>query len=112
MYPYYGFNRNMANAWNDEQYRYWLICDEGRPKPPPQRETNFMFKYMMNHKRTKRSIWSYLPEDNKKIIEQWISMTKAERKVIFKYAPDAGRKINHWLHHDEDMYWRDIAKTF
>lgn len=33
-YPWYGFNRNMANAYNDESYRYWLICDEGHPKPP------------------------------------------------------------------------------
>ena len=42
-YRKYGFDRNMANAWNYESYRYWLICDEGREKPPSQRETNFFF---------------------------------------------------------------------
>ena len=37
-YRKYGFNRAMANAWNDMQYQTWLIMDEGRPKPPSQRE--------------------------------------------------------------------------
>ena len=110
-YPYYGFDRNMANMWNYEQYRYWCLCDEGKPKPPSQRETNFMFKYMLNNKKTKRSIFSYLPEKHKKIITEWIAMTKAERKAVRKYEPNAGKIINHWLHQAEDMYWDDIVKA-
>lgn len=111
-YPRYGFDRNMANAWNDESYRYWLICDEGRPKPPPQRETNFMFKYGRNHPKTKRSILSYIPKDYRDLMERWVAMTKHERKEVLKLAPDTGRKINHWLHQAEVMWYEDIEKFY
>ena len=111
-YPRYGFDRNMANAYNYESYRYWLICDEGHPKPTPQRETNFMFKYGKILPKTKRAILSYIPKDYRDLMYRWVAMAKHERKEILKLAPDTGRKINHWLHQAEIMWYKDIAKFY
>ncbi len=107
-YRKYGFDRTMANNWNYESYRYWCICDEGRDKPPSQRETNFFFKYGMKNKKTGRSIWSYIPEDYKKLIIEWVRMTKSEHKEVRTYSPNAGRKITNWLHQAEIMYWYEL----
>lgn len=108
-YKHYGFDRNMANAWNYEQYRYWLICDEGRDKPPSQRETNFFFKYGKNHKKTGRSIISYIPKDYLELMERWIALTKSERKQAQSVTKEnIGKKITGWLHQAEIMYWEDI----
>ena len=103
---------NMANAYNYESYRYWLICDEGRPKPTPQRETNFMFKYGKIHPKTKHSILSYIPKDYRDLMYRWVAMTKHEHKEVLKLAPDTGRKINHWLHQAEIMWYKDIEKFY
>ena len=111
-YPRYGFDRNMANAYNYESYRYWLICDEGRLKPTPQRETNFMFKYGKIHPKTKRAILSYIPKDYRDLMYRWVAMTKHERNEVLKLAPDTGRKINHWLHQAEIMWYKDIEKFY
>ena len=108
-YKHYRFDRNMANAWNYEQYRYWLICDEGRDKPPSQRETNFFFKYGKNHKKTGRSIISYIPKDYLELMERWIALTKSERKQAQSVTKEnIGKKITGWLHQAEIMYWEDI----
>ena len=113
-YRNYKFDRNAANAWNDMQYDTWLIMDEGELKPPPQRLTNFLFKYGMKHKKTGRSILSYLPEDNRRLMIEWIKMTKAERNLVRTISKenhdkyDPGRKITHWLHQAEMMYLDDI----
>ena len=45
IYRKYGFDRTMANAWNNMSYETWLIADEGRERPDPQRLTNFLCKY-------------------------------------------------------------------
>ena len=39
---------------------------------------------------------------------QWVCMTKHERKEVHKHTPNAGRKITHWLHEAEIMYWKDL----
>lgn len=115
-YRKYGFDRNASNLWNDMQYDTWLIMDEGRPKPPPQRLTNFMFKYGMKHKKTGCSILSYIPEENRRLMFEWIEMTKAERKIVREIAKqnnhdcDPGKKITHWLHQAEIMYLNEIEK--
>lgn len=111
-YPRYGFDRNMANTYNYESYRYWLICDEGRLKPTPQRETNFMFKYGKIHPKTKRAILSYIPKDYRDLMYRWVAMAKHERNEVLKLAPDTGRKINHWLHQAEIMWYKDIEKFY
>lgn len=111
-YRKYKIDRNAANAWNDMQYQTWLIMDEGRPKPPPQRLTNFIFKYGMKHKKTGKSILSYIPEENKDLILRWVEFTKAERKITRSYANEnIGKKITHWLHQAEIMYLEDIRKS-
>jgi len=108
-YRKYGFNRTMANDWNYEQYKWWCICDEGHPKPPSQRETNFLFKYGRNHKKTGRSILSYIPKDYRELMERWVGLTKAERKQARSVTKEnIGKKITGWLHQAEIMYWRDI----
>lgn len=113
-YRKYNFDRNMSNIWNDMQYDTWLIMDEGRPKPPPQRLTNFIFKYGKKHKKTGRSILSYIPEDYKRLIFEWIEMTKSEHKIVREIAKknkhdyDPGKKITHWLHQAEIMYLNDM----
>ena len=107
-YRKYGFDRNMANDWNYESYRYWCICDEGQEKPDPQRLTNFLFKYGINNKKTGRSILSYIPEDYRKLIFKWVRMTKSEHKEVRKHAPEAGRKITNWLHQAEIMYLNEL----
>ena len=111
-YRKYGFNRTMANDWNYEQYKWWCICDEGNPKPPSQRETNFLFKYGRNHKKTGRSILSYIPKDYRELIERWVGLTKAERKQARSATKEnIGKKITGWLHQAEIMYWRDIRNN-
>ena len=111
-YRKYGFNRTMANDWNYEQYKWWCICDEGNPKPPSQRETNFLFKYGRNHKKTGRSILSYIPKDYRELIERWVGLTKAERKQARSATKEnIGKKITGWLHQAELMYWRDIRNN-
>lgn len=110
-YPRYGFDHNAANAWNDMEYKSWLISDEGQENPDPRRLTNFMFKYGMKNKKTGKSILSYIPDDYKKLILQWVSMTKSERKEVRKHELDAGRKITHCLHQAEIMYWKDLNNT-
>lgn len=107
-YPRYVFDRNVANAWNDMSYETWLIADEGQERPDPQRLTNFMFKYGIRNKKTGRSILSYIPDEHRKLMLQWVAMTKCEQKEVRKYASDAGRKITHWLHEAEIMYWKDL----
>ena len=108
-YRKYNFDHNMANIWNYESYRYWLICDEGRLKPPSQRETNFFFKYGRNHKKTGKSILSYIPKDYLKLMERWIALTKSERKQAQSLIDEnIGKKITGWLHQAEIMYWNDI----
>ena len=110
IYRKYGFDRSMANAWNYESYRFWCLCDEGRERPDPQRLTNFLFKYGRKHKKTGRSILSYIPEDYKKLMLEFVSMTKGERKIVRQYSPDAGKKITGWLHQAEIMYLKDIEQ--
>lgn len=108
-YRKYGFNRTMANNWNYECYRYWCICDEGRDKPPTQRETNFFFKYGRNNKITGRSILSYIPKDYLNLMERWVGLTKSERKQAQSISKEnIGKKIIGWLHQAEIMYWNDI----
>ena len=113
-YRNYKFDRNASNAWNDMQYDTWLIMDEGEPKPPPQRLTNFIFKYGMKHKKTGRSILSYIPDDYKNLLLQWVKMTKYEQKIVRGIAKDEGYNINKkvigWLHQAEIMYLQDIEK--
>ena len=110
-YRKYGFDRNMANAWNDMCYDTWLIADEGREKPPSQRETNFLFKYGRNHKKTGRSILSYISKDYLELMERWIALTKSERKQAQSVVKEnIGKKITCWLHQAEIMYWNDIRK--
>ena len=113
LYRKYSFDRNASNIWNDMQYNTWLYMDEGRLKPPPQRLTNFLFKYGMKHKKTGRSILSYIPADNKKLMFEWVEMTRSEKKQIRKIAKerhsyDISKKIIHWLHQAEIMYLNDI----
>ena len=111
-YRKYGFNRAMANAWNDMQYETWLIMDEGRPKPPSQRETNFWFKYGRINKITGRSILSYIPKDYLSLIERWVALTKSERKQAQSVSKEnIGKKITGWLHQAEVMYLEDIRKS-
>lgn len=110
IYMKYEFNRSMANACNYESYRFWGLCDEGRKRPVPQRFTNFLFKYGRKHKKTGRSILSYIPEDYKKLMLEWVSMTKGERKIVRQYSPDTGKKITGWLHQAEIMYLKDIER--
>lgn len=114
-YRKYKIDRNAANAWNDMQYQTWLIMDEGRPKPPPQRLTNFIFKYGKKHKKTGKSILSYIPEEIKEKIFDWVEMTSSEKKNVrdiaqkeFKY--NIGKKIIRWLHQAEIMYLEDLRK--
>jgi len=113
-YRKYNFNRNTANIWNDMQYDTWLIMDEGEPKPPPQRLTNFIFKYGKKHKKTNKSILSYIPDDYKNLLLQWVKMTKYEQKIVRGIAKDEGYNINKkvigWLHQAEIMYLQDIEK--
>jgi hypothetical protein len=110
-YRKYGFNRTMANAWNYESYKYWCICDEGREKPPSQRETNFFFKYGRNNKITGKSILSYIPKDYLSLMERWVALTKSERKQAQSVSKEnIGKKITGWLHQAEIMYWDDIKK--
>lgn len=115
-YRKYKIDRNAANALNDMQYQTWLIMDEGRPKPPPQRLTNFIFKYGMKHKKTGKSIFSYIPDEVKNKILEWVEMTSSEKKNVrniaqkeFKY--NIGKTITHWLHQAEIMYLEDIRKS-
>ena len=115
-YRKYGFDRTMANDWNYECYKYWCLCDEGREKPPSQRETNFSFKYGRNNKITGRSILSYIPKKNIDKMIEWIAMTSSEKKNVrniaqkeFKY--NIGKTITHWLHQAEIMYFEDIRKS-
>jgi hypothetical protein len=110
IYRKYGFDRTMANAWNNMSYETWLIADEGRERPDPQRLTNFLCKYGRKSKITGRSILSYIPEDYKKLMLEWVSMTKGERKIVRQYSPDAGKKITGWLHQAEIMYLNDIER--
>ena len=112
-YPYrkYSFDRNMANEWNYESYRYWLICDEGKPKPPAQRETNFFFKYGRNNKITGKSVLSYLSETELKFIKRWITFTKSERKQVLKEIPDILNTINKSMYYAKIQYWYDIYNT-
>lgn len=112
-YPYhkYSFDRNMANDWNYESYRYWLICDEGKPKPPTQRETNFFFKYGLNNKITGKSVLSYLSDEQIKFIEKWVAFTKSERKYILKEIPDILNIINKTMYQAKIQYWYDIYKA-
>ena len=112
-YPYrkYSFDRNMANDWNDESYRYWLICDEGKPKPPPQRETNFFFKYGRNNKITGKSVLSYLSKEQIKFVEKWIAFTKSERKQVLKEIPNILNIINKTMYQAKIQYWYDIYKA-
>jgi len=99
----------MANDWNYEQYKWWCICDEGNPKPPSQRETNFLFKYGRNHKKTGRSILSYIPKDYRELMIRWVGLTKAERKQAQSISKEnIGKKITGWLHQAEIAYWDDI----
>lgn len=110
-YRKYGFNRTMANDWNYECYKYWCLCDEGREKPPSQRETNFLFKYGRNNKITGRSVLSYIPKDYLSLMERWVALTKSERKQAQSISKDnIGKKITSWLHQAEIMYWNDIRK--
>ncbi len=46
-----------------------------------------------------------------KLMLRWVSMTKSERKEARKYAPDAGRKITHWLHQAEMMHFEMLNKS-
>jgi hypothetical protein len=108
LYKRYSFDRNAANAWNDIGYKTWLIADEGQKRHDPQRLTNFIFKYGMKNKKTGRSILSYIPEDYRKLIIEWVEMTNSEHKKVRKYSPDAGRKITNWLHQAEIMYWNEL----
>lgn len=112
-YPYhkYSFDKNVANYWNYESYRYWLICDEGKPKPPAQRETNFFFKYGLNNKLTGKSVLSYLSETELKFIEGWVALTKSERKYVLKEIPDILNTINKSMHYEKIQYWYDIYKA-
>lgn len=112
-YPYqkYSFDRNMANAWNDESYRYWLICDEGKQKPTTQRETNFFFKYGLKNKITGKSVLSYLSKEQVKFIEKWIAFTKSERKQVLKEMPDVLHIVNKTMYQARIQYLYDIYKV-
>ena len=111
-YRKYGFNRLFAQALNDDHYETWLIMDEGLEKPYPQRVHNFLVKYGMKHKKTGKSILSYIPEENKDLMLRWVEFTKAERKITQSYANEnIGKKITHWLHQAEIMYLEDIRKS-
>lgn len=110
IYRKYGFDRTMANVWNNMSYETWLIADEGRERPDPQRFTNFLCKYGRKSKITGRSILSYIPEDYKKLMLEWVPMTKGERKIVRQYSPDAGKKITGWLHQAEIMYLKYIER--
>ena len=112
-YPYYkySFDKNIANDWNYESYRYWLICDEGRPKPPTQRETNFFFKYGLKNKITGRSVLSYLSKEQVKFVEKWVAFTKSERKQVLKEIPDVLHIINKTMYQAKIQYWYDIYKA-
>ena len=105
------FDRKFARVWNDMGYNWWLICDEGQEKPDPQRYTNFFCKYAINHPRTKKCVLSYIPDRHKEIIYQWIRMTKAEKKEVHKYEPNAGKIITGWIHKAEILYLEDIRKS-
>jgi len=107
-YKKYGYDRNAAKVWNDHSYEYWCMCDEGQDYPDPYRLTNFLFKYGRKHKKTGKSILSYIPNDYMNLILPWIRMSKSERKKVRKYEPNAGKKIISWLHHAEIIYWDDI----
>jgi hypothetical protein len=110
-YRKYGFDRNMANMFNYEQYKYWCLCDEGRLKPPAFRETYFLFKYARKNKKTNKSILSYIPEVYRNLIERWVGLTKAERKQAQSISKEnINKKITGWLHQAEIMYWGDIKK--
>lgn len=112
-YPYhkYSFDKNVANEWNYESYRYWLICDEGKPKPPAQRETNFFFKYGLKNKITERSVLSYLSKEQVKFVEKWVAFTKSERKQVLKEMPDVLHIINKTMYQAKIQYWYDIYKA-
>lgn len=112
-YPYrkYSFDRNAANDWNYESYKYWLICDEGRPKPPAQRETNFFFKYGLLNKITRKSVLSYLSKEQVKFVERWVAFTKSERKQALKEIPDILDVINKTMYQAKIQYWYDIYKA-
>ena len=115
-YRKYKIDRNDANAWNDMQYQTCLIMDEGRPKPPPQRLTNFIFKYGMKHKKTGKSILSYIPEEMKEKILEWVSFTTFEKNNVRRiskqeFGYNIDKKINGWLHQAEIMYLEDIRKS-
>lgn len=109
-YPKYSFDRFAAIKWNDDSYYTWLIMDEGQERPDPMRLTNFLLKYGKKNKITGKSILSYLPEEYKKVIFEWVRMTKAERKSCFRYDHNVGRKITRWLHAAEVAQWEAIDK--
>ena len=113
LYRHYKFNRLFAQALNDDHYQTWLIMDEGLEKPYPQRFHNFLVKYGMKNHKTGKSILSYIPEDNKKLMLEWVAMTSAEKKQVRKIAKERhtyniGKKITGWLHQAEIMYLNDI----
>jgi hypothetical protein len=112
-HPYhkYHFNRNIANDWNYECYRYWCLCDEGKPNPPSQRETNFFFKYGINHKKSGKSVLSYLDETQRNFVERWVAFTKSERKLILKQIPDVLDVVNKTMYYAKIQYWYDVYKS-
>ena len=111
-YRKYVFNRTIANVWNDMGYETWLIADEGRERPDPQRLTNFWFKYGRNNRKTGRSILSYIPKDYRDLMLRWVALTKSERKQAQSVSKEnIGKKITGWLHQAEIMYWTDVNNS-